>query len=60
MTDNQYAQYAKAFDLAVMYMQMEDGYLSSLKQGASDAGIPYGDDMAAFISWAEGQMGIAA
>lgn len=26
---------------------------SALKQCASDAGIPYGDDMLTFVTWAE-------
>ncbi len=32
---------------------------SALKQAASDAGIPYGDDMGRFVEWAEEELGIA-
>lgn len=49
----------KALQEAVdFYFPLEDGYISSLKQAASDNGIEYGDDMAAFIRWAESELGI--
>ena len=31
----------------------EIGWTSALKQCASDAGIPYGDEMQAFMEWAD-------
>jgi len=51
-------QYQKALQRAFEYMEHEDGYLSSLKQAASDFGIPFGDEMGKFVRWAETQMGI--
>lgn len=51
-------QYVNALERALSYMEMEDGYLSSLKQAGSDFGIPYGDEMQKFVTWAETKLGI--
>jgi hypothetical protein len=43
-------------DLA-MFAELE--IRSALKQCANDEGIPYGDEMGAFVRWAEKEMGLA-
>ena len=49
--------YKKALaDAVEVYLPLEDGYLSSLKQAAADHGIAYGDEMEEFVRWAEGEL----
>ena len=52
------ATYRKALNEAVALMEeSEVEPTSALKQAASDNGIPYGDDMGGFVSWANRQLG---
>lgn len=54
-------QYAVALSNARRMMDDCEGLepTSALKQAGSDAGIPYGDEMGAFVRWAYAQLGIA-
>lgn len=51
---DRHAQYEQALRNADMYW--EAGFRSALKQGAADAGIPYGDKMGKYVAWAEEQL----
>lgn len=49
-------KYHEALEIALDYMQNEDGYLSSLKQAWTDVGGAYGNGMEKFVRWAEKEL----
>jgi hypothetical protein len=53
-------QWNKAYDEAIMMLETYDGLeiRSALKQAGSDHGISWGDDMGAFVAYAEKRMGL--
>lgn len=50
--------YERALNDAVLMMEVHEGLepRSALKQAASDCGIGWGDDMGAFVAWAEHEL----
>lgn len=42
----------EALNRAYGYMELDIEPTSALKQAASDLGLPYGDEMEAFVTWA--------
>lgn len=51
--------YTQALRQALQMMEYGDlEPTSALKQAASDMGIDYGDEMAEFVEWAYGQLGL--
>ncbi len=58
-TPEQLKQYQRAFNRAVGMMEAcEVEPTSAFKQGGSDEGIPYGDEMEKFVTWANKKAGI--
>lgn len=59
MTDHR-ANYEPTLFRALQMLEMSDDLeiTSALKQAASDEGIPYGDEMKAFVEWANKEIGI--
>jgi hypothetical protein len=53
------ATYKKALEIA-LEMGFEAGIRSSLKEGGRIVGIPYGDEMGAFVEWAEDRLGVSS
>ena len=48
--------YEKALASAILLMDIGLEPTSSLKQAASDCGIPYGDEMGKFVEWARAKL----